>query len=78
MKVLETRDLRDKGIHWTRQHLYRLVRQGRFPRPFRLGNRTNAWTENEIDEYLKKRIAMRDAEGSGTRRVPDSETAQPA
>jgi prophage regulatory protein len=60
MRVLETRDLRDKGIHWTRQHLHRLVRQGRFPRPFKLGNKTNAWTEEEIDNYVKDRIAMRD------------------
>jgi prophage regulatory protein len=71
MKVLETRDLRERGIHWTRQHIYRLVKQGRFPKPFKLGTRTNAWTVQQIDEYLKSRIATRDAG------APDMKTARP-
>ena len=60
MKVLAHRDLPAKGISWTRQHIHRLVKQGKFPQPFKLGEKTNAWTEDEIDEYLKNRIAQRD------------------
>ncbi len=77
MRVLETRDLRDRGIYWTREHIYRLVKLGRFPKPFKLGAKTNCWTEDQIDEYLKSRIAARDAVEQGTRRVP-KKTAQPA
>jgi prophage regulatory protein len=61
MKVLGYRDLRDHGIPWTRQHISKLVRLGRFPRPFKVGDKTNAWTSDEISNYLKDRIAMREA-----------------
>jgi prophage regulatory protein len=60
MKVLAFRDLREKGIPFTRQHIHRLVRQGQFPRPFKIGTKTNAWNDSEIDEYLKDRLARRD------------------
>jgi prophage regulatory protein len=60
MKVLGYPDLRSKGIKFTRQHIHKLTRQGRFPPPFKLGNNTNAWTETEIDEYLKDCVAQRD------------------
>jgi prophage regulatory protein len=60
MKVLSHRDLPSKGIRWSRQHIHRLVREGRFPPPFKLGGRTNAWVEAEIDEYLEGRVAARD------------------
>jgi prophage regulatory protein len=60
MKVLGYPDLQSKGIKWTRQHIHRLVKEGRFPPPFKLGDKTNAWTETEIDKYLKDRVAERD------------------
>lgn len=60
MKVLATRDLPAKGINWSRQHIHKLVKKGRFPPPFKLGDKTNAWTEDEIDKYLSDRIAMRE------------------
>lgn len=62
MRVLETRDLRERGIYWTRQHIYRLIKEGKFPKPFKLGTKTNAWLEDDINEFLKARIATRDAE----------------
>lgn len=61
MKLLGFEDLRDKGIPYTRQHIHRLIRQGKFPPPLKLvdgGN--NSWTEAEIDQYLEGRIAARD------------------
>jgi prophage regulatory protein len=61
MKILSFDDLRGKGIHYTRQHIHRLIRKEKFPRPFKLvegGN--NTWTEAEIDQYLKDRIAARE------------------
>jgi prophage regulatory protein len=59
MKILSFRDLRDRGIPWTRQHVHRLVKTGNFPAPFKIGGKTNAWDEGEIDEYLKGRLARR-------------------
>ena len=61
MKILGFDDLRGKGIPYTRQHIHRLIRKRKFPRPFKLvegGN--NSWTEAEIDQYLENRIAERE------------------
>ena len=46
---------------FTRQHIHRLIKQGKFPPPVKLGENTNAWPEDEIDAYLKACIAKRDA-----------------
>jgi prophage regulatory protein len=48
MKMLSLRDLRDRGIPFTRQHIHRLIKQGKFPAPAKLGENTNAWIEPEI------------------------------
>ncbi len=49
------------------EHLMRLVRQGKFPRPVQLGPRSVAFVEEEVNAWLKDRIAERDA-GVGTKR----------
>jgi prophage regulatory protein len=59
MKVLSFHDLRDKGIPFCRQHIHKLVKRGEFPSPFKIGAKTNAWDDSEIDEYLKDRFAKR-------------------
>jgi prophage regulatory protein len=61
MRALSFADLRAKGVLFTRQHLHRLIRQGRFPRPFKMapGGSANAWCEDEIDKYIEDRIAER-------------------
>lgn len=74
MGVLCFPDLKEKGIPWCRQHVSKLVRLKRFPRPFKLGDKTNAWTDEQIDEYLNTRIAMRDSGDLGHLRVPKHKT----
>jgi prophage regulatory protein len=65
MKVLSFRDLREKGIPFSRQYVHKLVRRGEFPAPFKIGVKTNAWNDSEIDGYLKDRFAKRKAASSG-------------
>lgn len=63
MRLLSSKDLREiKGISFSKQHLWRLIYEKRkFPRPIKLaGGKRNAWLENEIDEYIARRIAERD------------------
>jgi prophage regulatory protein len=60
MRLLNERDLKLKGIKFSRQHRHRLVRRGLFPKPVKIGVRTNAWLANEIDEYVEKCIARRE------------------
>ena len=65
MRILTRRDLRErKGIFWSRQHIDRKVRDGEFPKPFKLSNGTrapNVWNEREIDAWLKARAKAHNA-----------------
>ncbi len=47
----------------SRTVLYVLMSKGQFPRPTKLypGARATGWLEEEIDAYVKDRIAERDA-----------------
>ncbi len=61
-RFLAYSDLAGRGIPFTRQHIARLVKQGRFPAPIKLGMGTNRWIGSEVDEWLTQRMADRDAE----------------
>ena len=64
MVVLSFPELKNLGVRFSRQHIRRLVKAGKFPAPIKIGENTNAWLESEIDRYLKDRIAERDAKQS--------------
>jgi predicted DNA-binding transcriptional regulator AlpA len=56
--MLTRRDLRRvKGIPYSRQHIVRLINEGKFPKPDgRTADRPTAplfWFEHRIDEYLR-------------------------
>ena len=61
------------GIRWTRKHIIELVRAGRFPHPVHLGGQTVGWPENEIDDWLKARIAERDLSSKQPRDIAPPE-----
>lgn len=42
----------------SRSTLYRLIESECFPRPIRLGARSVAWIEYEIDEWIQRRIEL--------------------
>ena len=60
MKLLHWDDLPEKGIRYTRQHLYRRIGDGTFPRPIKIGEQRVAFVESEIDDWIAERIAERD------------------
>jgi len=62
MRVLTLDGLQVKGIPYTRGHIARLVKASKFPKPVKLGASCNVWLEDEIDAYLKAKIAERDRE----------------
>lgn len=39
-----------------RAWIYRLISQGRFPKPVKIGPRSVAFIESEIDEWINQRI----------------------
>lgn len=65
MKVLAFSDLRQKGIPYGRDHLRRLTKAGKFPKPYQLSESRIAWRESDIDEWLKTRPISRVGEAGG-------------
>jgi prophage regulatory protein len=63
MTLLDHDGLNAKGIKYSKAHLWRLVKVGKFPAPIRLGEARSAWVESEIDKWIADRIAERDAKG---------------
>ena len=61
MKLLSMDELRDRGISYSKAHLWRRISAGTFPKPIRLGVNRIAFLEVEIDAWLNERIAERDA-----------------
>jgi len=62
MILLLYEDLRPRGIAYSKTHIWRLERQGKFPRRVTIGGGNRyGWPEDEIDQYLTKRVEDRDA-----------------
>jgi hypothetical protein len=60
LRMLVRRDLHErKGIPYSRQHIDRLIKESKFPRPdgktADSKNAPNFWFEHTIDAYLRKR-----------------------
>jgi prophage regulatory protein len=65
-------DLKALGIPFSRQWVATLVREGKFPTPFKLGDGgtgLNAWFAEEIDAYIASKAAARKSAWK-----PDQET----
>jgi prophage regulatory protein len=61
MRLIDYDGLKAKGINYSRVHLWRLVKAGRFPKPVKLGDGArNTWVEEEIEELIAARMAERD------------------
>ena len=61
LKILSLKDLRERGILYSRVHIGRLVKAGKVPAPIKVGQNRIGWVESEIDEWLKAKIVERDA-----------------
>jgi prophage regulatory protein len=46
----------------SRSHVYSLAQIGHFPRQVKLTERSSAWVESEVQEWIESRIAQRDGE----------------
>lgn len=51
---------KDWGIRFSRVHLARLEKAGRFPRRLCLGHGTVGWLTSELAQYLASRAAARE------------------
>lgn len=63
MRLLDDEDLRAKGIRYGRQHRWRLIKDGKFPKPVKGAGAGNRWLEDEIDAWLEGLRQKRDQQG---------------
>lgn len=43
----------------SRPTVYRLIKQGKFPKQVKLGERSAAWLLEEVEQWMKERLAER-------------------
>lgn len=61
-RILRLRDVRAKtGLG--HDSIYRWAREGRFPRPIKLGESASGWLEDEVDAWIASKVAARDVKG---------------
>jgi prophage regulatory protein len=58
-QLLSYFDLKRLGVGFSRVHLARLERQGRFPRHLVIGQSTVRWLADEVGTYISQRSAER-------------------
>jgi prophage regulatory protein len=64
-RVIGYRDFKPKGIKYTRQHIDRLIKQNKFPAPFKLNGcerGQNVWFEDVIDDHVEACATKRKAQ----------------
>jgi prophage regulatory protein len=60
MRILSFDELKPlKGVDYSKAHLWRLERDGKFPKRVRLGISKHGWVDSEIDEWIAGRMAQR-------------------
>jgi prophage regulatory protein len=67
LRIITKKELR-LLVPYTPQHILRLENEGKFPKRVPIGTNRVGWRLVEVEEWLKKRIAERD--GNGTSNPP--------
>lgn len=49
----------------SRSRLYREIKEGKFPKPVKVGPHAVAWLESEVDDWIAARVAERDRDNAG-------------
>ena len=69
-RIFTYETLPEKGIDYSRNHIRRLIKDGKFPKPFYPSERVPAWTERTLDQWIsdcEAEHASGDDELQGTR-----------
>ncbi|MFM9942169.1 MAG: helix-turn-helix transcriptional regulator [Hyphomicrobiaceae bacterium] len=61
LRVISWRELSEM-IPFTRQHILRLEKAGKFPRRIRIGTKRVGWLYSEIEAWITGRAALRYSE----------------
>lgn len=55
-KLLRLAEVKDR-TGYSRSWIYKLIEQNRFPQPIKIGSRSIAFVEREVEEWINQRIA---------------------
>ena len=58
-RIIPYEDLEEKGVPYSKPHLWRLERAGKFPKRVPVGASRYAYIEAEIDAWINSRITAR-------------------
>jgi len=61
-KLLKAQDVADL-TSMSRSHLHRLARDGKFPKPIKIGQNRSAWLESDVQEWISECIRKHHAGG---------------
>jgi len=63
MKLIRIKEVMNRtGL--ARSTIYKYISEERFPQPTKLGPRTVAWVESEIENWINSLISQRDGEAT--------------
>ena len=62
-RLLKRSDI-TSNLGLSRSHMYALIQKGEFPKPIKLSERSSAWLESEVQDWVESRIACRDGSAS--------------
>ena len=65
-RLIRRKELEDR-IGLARSTIYRMINEGMFPRPVRIGRRAVAWLESDIERWIAARPAADPTEHSASR-----------
>lgn len=60
-KLVAKSQLPEKGITLSHSQIHKLIKAGQFPKPFDVGGRERVWLESELDEWIDRCAAARQA-----------------
>lgn len=62
IRLIDYRELKARGICFSKPHLWRKEKAGTFPKRVYIGAKSHGWLESEIDEWITERAASRGTE----------------
>ena len=60
MKILRVPEVSDR-IGYSIPSIWRLAREGKFPKPLKLGPQASGWLEDEVEAWINTRIDERNS-----------------
>jgi prophage regulatory protein len=74
--LIPYRNLKAKGVPYSKPHLWRLEKAGKFPKRVPIGPSRYGYVESEIDAHVAALIAARDAAGAPDKPLAGNERSR--